>query len=199
MKIEPNQPHIIFEIDALGNIKSEACNYPNQNGVCQGELATQPFEQALADNKLIPPSNQLKIPAELMRKGRLDEVWFAGLPNLEERQEILQIHFNQPKRVKPEYLGGVKRLIPLLADRTELFSGAELASLVTQGLTNIYLDGRAGMPQSSDFIPLAQNLVPLAKSQPEQHEKVMQWSLKARNTSSYEPNNKTHSTTVSQC
>ena len=59
MKIEPNQPHIILEIDALGNIKSEACNYPNQNGVCQGKLATQPFEQALADNKLIPPPNQL--------------------------------------------------------------------------------------------------------------------------------------------
>ena len=148
---------------------------------------------------ILTANNVLKIPAELIRKGRLDEVWFAGLPNLEERQEILQIHFNQPKRVKPEYLGGVKRLIPLLADRTELFSGAELASLVTQGLTNIYLDGRGGMPQSSDFIPLAQNLVPLAKSQSEQHEKVMQWSLKARNTSSYEPNNKTHSTTVSQC
>ena len=52
--IEPTSPHIIFEIDALGNITSQACNYPTGK-VCEGEMATHPFETALAKNKLIKP------------------------------------------------------------------------------------------------------------------------------------------------
>lgn len=125
------------------------------------------------------------IPAEFMRKGRLDEVWFAGLPNKEERQEILRLHFFCQNRIDPDYVEQANEIIDILASSTEEFSGAELASLVEEGLKNIYLDGRGRQPRSSDFISLARNTVPLARLQPEQHNKIIAWSKQARHTSHY--------------
>lgn len=54
MTINTESPYIDIEIDDQGNIKTEAYNYPTQNKVCQGEIATQPFELALIQEKLIP-------------------------------------------------------------------------------------------------------------------------------------------------
>lgn len=125
------------------------------------------------------------IPAEFIRKGRLDEVWFANLPNQEERQEILRLHFFCQNRIAPDYVEQTNEIIDLLADNTEQFSGAELASLVEEGLKNIYLAGRGRQPRSSDFITLARNTVPLSRLQPEQHEKILAWSKQARHTSNY--------------
>ena len=59
MTIKPNQPHVVIKIDPQGNITSEACNYPNSGGFCQGEQATAAFEKSLADEKLIPSTEQI--------------------------------------------------------------------------------------------------------------------------------------------
>lgn len=123
------------------------------------------------------------IPAEFMRKGRLDEVWFAGLPNKQERKEILKLHFFRDNRIDPNYVEQTNEIVDMVASSTEQFSGAELASLVEEGLKNVYLVGRGRQPHSSDFITLARNTIPLARQQPEQHNKILNWSKQARHTS----------------
>ena len=125
------------------------------------------------------------IPSELMRKGRLDKLWFAGLPSSTERDEILKIHFFRDNRVADDYTDKVLEFLPLLVDRTENFSGAELAALVIEGLNNIYLEGRARKPQSDDFIPLIGSNPPLAVTQAEKHAKIMQTSQRFQWTSSF--------------
>ncbi|MGB5634384.1 MAG: hypothetical protein WBM86_16605 [Waterburya sp.] len=59
-QINSNQPHIVIEIDSKGNLTTQANNYLTAKGVCAGEIATKPFEQALAEKKLISGSDQPK-------------------------------------------------------------------------------------------------------------------------------------------
>ncbi len=41
-----------------------------------------------------------KLPPELLRKGRFDEIFYVGLPNKEEREKIFNIHIKKSTRLK---------------------------------------------------------------------------------------------------
>lgn len=69
-----------------------------------------------------------KLPPELMRKGRFDEIFFVDLPAAEARARILEIHLRKRKR-EPE-----KFDIERLASLTEGFSGAEIEQAVVSAL-----------------------------------------------------------------
>ncbi|AKS40770.1 AAA family ATPase [Wenzhouxiangella marina] len=76
-----------------------------------------------------------RLPPELMRKGRFDEVFFVDLPERATRAEIMAIHLRR-RELKPE-------LYPLdrLAEATEGFSGAELEHLVVSALYVAHAQG----------------------------------------------------------
>ncbi len=61
-----------------------------------------------------------KLPPELLRKGRLDEIFFVDLPSLEARRAILAVHL-QKRRMDPRMFDLKK-----IAAASEGFSGAEL-------------------------------------------------------------------------
>jgi len=64
------------------------------------------------------------LPAELMRKGRFDEVFFVDLPNSEERKTIFNIHFGLRKlKIDDEKLAELEKA-------TEGFSGSEIEQVV---------------------------------------------------------------------
>jgi SpoVK/Ycf46/Vps4 family AAA+-type ATPase len=65
-----------------------------------------------------------RLPAELLRKGRFDEIFFVDLPTFEIRQEILQIH------LKKRGFDAAQFELPTLAQASDGFSGAELEQVV---------------------------------------------------------------------
>jgi AAA+ superfamily predicted ATPase len=69
-----------------------------------------------------------KLPPELMRKGRFDEIFFVDLPDTEARTQILEIHLRKRKRSPTKF--DIARLVKL----TEGFSGAELEQAVVSAL-----------------------------------------------------------------
>ena len=69
-----------------------------------------------------------KLPPELMRKGRFDEIFFLDLPGEEARRRILEIHLERRKRDSSRF--DLLRLI----DLTEGFSGAEIEQAVVSAL-----------------------------------------------------------------
>jgi SpoVK/Ycf46/Vps4 family AAA+-type ATPase len=69
-----------------------------------------------------------KLPPELMRKGRFDEIFFVDLPDEEARERILQIHLQKRKRDPAKFD------IPRLVAGTNGFSGAELEQAVVSAL-----------------------------------------------------------------
>lgn len=77
------------------------------------------------------------LPPELMRKGRFDEVFFVDLPSVNERIEILKIHFKRREQCSD----GVD--IELLVSMTDGFSGAELEQLVVSAIYHTYSNQQA--------------------------------------------------------
>ena len=69
---------------------------------------------------LATANNITQLPPELLRKGRLDEIFFVDLPNIEERQQVLDIHLRKRGRDPGTFD------LATLAEAADGFSGAEL-------------------------------------------------------------------------
>ncbi len=112
-----------------------------------------------------------RLPAELLRKGRFDEIFLLDLPSAEERHAILDL---QLRRRRPEHS------IPLevLVDRTAGFSGAELEQTVIEGLHLAFASGRD--IGEADLIAAASQVVPLVRTAREQLEALQQWASGGR-------------------
>lgn len=76
-----------------------------------------------------------RLPPELVRKGRFDEIFFLDLPDREVRAEILRIHLRR-RGLKPELYD-----VDTLAQHSNGFSGAELEHAIVAGLYGSHGDG----------------------------------------------------------
>src|SRR5262249_49245811 len=68
-----------------------------------------------------------QLPAELLRKGRVDEIFFVDLPNDVERREVFRIHLQKRGR-NPDLFD-----MPTLAQGSDGFSGAEIEEAIISG------------------------------------------------------------------
>lgn len=109
------------------------------------------------------------LPAEMIRKGRFDEVFFVDLPNDEERLDICRIHL-QKRGIDPGPLAVEK-----LKQFTKGWTGAELEQLVVAALTTSKLDNRE--LTSDDLLNGTAKIVPLSKTMKEQVEHIRSWAL----------------------
>jgi SpoVK/Ycf46/Vps4 family AAA+-type ATPase len=86
-----------------------------------------------------------KLPPELMRKGRFDEIFFVGLPKPEERKKIFEIHIN--KRRKNDFSSiDISKLV----DKTDGYSGADIEGVVKESIENAFADGKEKL--TTDYI-----------------------------------------------
>lgn len=77
-----------------------------------------------------------RMPAEFLRKGRFDELFFVDLPNGEERRKILEIHLKK-RRKWNESIDSIA-----LIQKTEGFNGADLEAVVKDTIETAFIDGR---------------------------------------------------------
>jgi len=109
------------------------------------------------------------LPAEMIRKGRFDQVFFIDLPDHEERLEIFRIHLSH-RGVDPSTLR-----LDLLADRTEGWTGAEIEQAVIAALVSARL---AKEPVTDDHLfPALRQIVPLSKTMREQISHIRSWAF----------------------
>ncbi len=76
-----------------------------------------------------------KMPPELLRKGRFDEIFFVDLPNAEERKKIFEVHIG---KIPKKYLDNID--IKSLVDKTGGYSGADIESVVKDAVENAFCD-----------------------------------------------------------
>lgn len=118
---------------------------------------------------VVATANDLSgIPPEFLRKGRFDEIFFVGLPDKPQRQEILKIHLQRRKRKADAF--DLKKI----ADKSELFSGAELEQAVVEGLFRAFEAGRE--VQTKDVLAAAEDTFPLARSRANEIAQLIQWA-----------------------
>jgi hypothetical protein len=77
-------------------------------------------------------NNVSRLPPELLRRGRFDEIFFVDLPNYDERQAIFAIHL-QKRGWNPE-----KFDVSALSESTDGFSGAEIEQIVNSAIIESY-------------------------------------------------------------
>jgi hypothetical protein len=111
-----------------------------------------------------------ELPAELMRKGRFDQLFFLDLPNKEERAEIFRIHIRlnggDPKHFNVGYL----------AAATREWSGAEIEQAVKSARIDAYQANRAFSDKDIERNTARQ--VPLSQTMTEQIKAIKDWSFK---------------------
>lgn len=83
-------------------------------------------------------NNILKLPAELLRKGRFDEIFYVKLPNTQERAEILKIHI---RKRRPQDLKDID--LNALARDTEGYSGADLEGIVKDSIEAAFAEKKS--------------------------------------------------------
>lgn len=110
-----------------------------------------------------------KLPPELMRRGRFDELFFVDLPTAKERGEIIKIYLQRYVRgpVSPE-------LAETLTEMSDGFTGADIESAVHEIGEEEIRSGQDGV--SDDFmLRVFRNLVPMSQTNPEAIESIREW------------------------
>jgi hypothetical protein len=116
------------------------------------------------------------LPPELLRKGRLDEIFFVDLPVRDERAEVFRIHLHKRGRDFASFdLQG-------LADASKDFSGAEIEEAINSALYDAFY---AKEELTTDHVLKAiGETVPLARTMDEQINRLRSWAEgRARNAS----------------
>jgi SpoVK/Ycf46/Vps4 family AAA+-type ATPase len=108
------------------------------------------------------------LPAEVIRKGRFDQVFFVDLPNEEERKQIFTIHLKR-NRVDPGRLDLV-----FLAKATKGWNGAEIEQVVISAVVDAYSENRS--LSEDDLHRTISTTVPLAVTMEEQIKAIKSWA-----------------------
>jgi len=125
-------------------------------------------------------NNVRRLPPELLRKGRFDEVFFLDLPTHAERITILEVHL----RERGYSMLSQRFNLATVASATEGFVGAELQALVNDAMFPAFRDNRREL-ETGDLLNAAGAMVPLSASHQEHIEQLRQMvvSGQARNAS----------------
>jgi len=114
-------------------------------------------------------ANQIEsLPAELIRKGRFDQVFFCDLPNDDEREEILRIYINARNQDPDEF--NLDHLVKMTKD----WSPAEIEQAVNGGLIEASSQGRT--LSTEDITQQIDAIVPLSKTMKEQIKNIRDWA-----------------------
>ncbi len=116
-----------------------------------------------------------RLPPELLRKGRMDAIFFVDLPTPTERAEILMIHLARRGRNPGDF--DLAALVRATAD----FNGAELEEVVVSALYEAFSDKKEGQEPrlaSGHLLKAAAGIVPLARTRQRQIDELRAWAAR---------------------
>ena len=122
------------------------------------------------------------LPAEMIRKGRFDEMFFVDLPLDAERIEIFRIHLSRRGADAAQF--DLEQLVEFSVGWT----GAEIEQCVVSALTKARLKDRELIDE--DLIVAAMEVVPLARTMKEQINHIREWAFERAVRASLRPGSK---------
>ncbi|MCU0293447.1 MAG: AAA family ATPase [Thermoanaerobaculaceae bacterium] len=127
------------------------------------------MQEHRADVFVAATANRINLlPAEIIRKGRFDQVFFVELPTEEERKEILSIHLRR------QQLDPGKVDLVLLASATRGWNGAEIEQAVIAARIACHADHRP--VEQRDLLHAMGQIVPLSTTMSEQIKAIRGWA-----------------------
>ena len=110
----------------------------------------------------------MRLPAELVRKGRFDEIFFVDLPAAENRRDILQIH------LRKRLLEPAQFELDALVEATKGFSGSEIEQAIVSAMYTAHEQGH-GLTQA-DLLAEIQQTRPLSVVMREKIQETRDWA-----------------------
>lgn len=108
------------------------------------------------------------LPAEIIRKGRFDQVFFIDLPNDSEREAIFRVHLKRRGNHLEDFD------LPLLSVATEFWNGAEIEHVVEAATIEAFHRGTS--LAQDDLYTIIRSTVPLSRTMSEQIKFIKNWA-----------------------
>ena len=118
-------------------------------------------------------NNVDRLPLEVIRKGRFDEIFFLDLPKKQEREHIFRIHI---KQFRPESWDLFE--YEKLAQLSESFSGAEIKQSIIEAMHHAFYEQREFT--TDDICSALNELIPLSQLETNQTKKLQNWASSGR-------------------
>ncbi len=109
-----------------------------------------------------------KLPPELLRKGRLDEIFFLDLPSEKERREIFDIHIRTRNRDAAQFD------LEALAQAADGFSGSEIEQAVISSLFDAFDQQRD--INTDDILGVLKVTVPISRTMDHKIRELREWA-----------------------
>jgi SpoVK/Ycf46/Vps4 family AAA+-type ATPase len=109
-----------------------------------------------------------KLPPEMLRRGRFDQIFFVDIPDAEERVEIWKIQINNVKRDPANF--DLKEL----SESTDGYTGAEIESVIKDGMVNAFDCGTE--PTTEIFKTAIKETIPLSSTMREKIQSMRRWA-----------------------
>lgn len=109
-----------------------------------------------------------RLPPELLRKGRFDEIFFVDLPQRGERMDIFSIHLKKRHKNVENFN------LAELADLTDGYSGSEIEQIVITGMVEAFDNSRE--LQQNDVLTAIEKTVPLSTTMREHMLALRLWA-----------------------
>lgn len=168
--VEGIAPCVLW-LDELEKAFAGATGYSGDGGVSRrlfGSLLTW-MQEKTAQVFVVATANSVeRLPPELLRKGRFDELFFIDLPTASERRAILDVLLKKYRR----------RASTLVTDdlvaRLDKFTGAEIEQVIVDALYDAFFDGQREVT-TEDLIRTAGLVVPIADQMRTEIEELRRW------------------------
>ncbi|GIW48840.1 MAG: hypothetical protein KatS3mg079_316 [Caloramator sp.] len=105
-----------------------------------GNLLTWMQEKESAVFVVATANDIMKLPPELLRKGRFDEIFYVGLPNKDERKKIFEIHISKRRKSDLEKID-----LDKIVQETEGYSGADIEGVVKESVEIAFINGEKSL------------------------------------------------------
>ena len=169
---------LLDELDKMFNVNSGG----GDSGVGQrilGAILTF-MQENQSDIFWVASANRVEgLPSELVRKGRLDEIWSVTTPNEQEREQIFGIHLRSRGHAKPDD-------IQVAVEKSAGFVGSEIEAAVAEAILEAFHQGETGV--TGELIAAQLELTkPLSRAYAEQFQAMETWAASNARAASSAP------------
>lgn len=165
----------ILFIDELDKALAGASGAVGDSGTTQRVLGTflTWLQEKKSETFVVGTMNELShLPPEFLRAGRFDRIFYTALPVPRERKDIIIKQFDMHGLKDFEL---TERQWEQLLEATEMFSGAELATMVIESQRQAFHDRKTNRPTFDELLQKAEERMPQSKSNPALLAKAEQW------------------------
>jgi SpoVK/Ycf46/Vps4 family AAA+-type ATPase len=118
---------------------------------------------------VVATANEItRLPPELVRKGRFDEIFFVDLPSPQNRRDILEIH------LRKRCLDPAAFNLEALARAADGFSGSEIEQAIVSAMYAAHAQGRA--VAQADLLAEIKQTRPLSVVMAEKVDEIRAWA-----------------------